>query len=80
MRVKNYSDETLTPTDDFTIMDTEENEYRPVPLDAVEPVRLRADRAAPRGGDPAPDSATSGPIQGSLILFGSRPTRCRTVR
>ena len=33
MRVKNYSDETLTPTTDFTIVDTQENEFRPVPLD-----------------------------------------------
>ena len=33
MRVKNYSDETLTPTDEFTIVDTEENEFRPIPLD-----------------------------------------------
>ena len=31
MRVKNYSDETLTPTDDFTIVDTEENEFRAGP-------------------------------------------------
>ena len=34
MRVKNYTDETLQPTDEFMITDTEGNEYHPVPLDA----------------------------------------------
>ena len=33
MRVKNYTDGTLTPTDDFAIVDTEGNEFEPVPLD-----------------------------------------------
>jgi hypothetical protein len=71
MRVKNYSDETLTPTTQFTIVDTEENEYRPVPLDpntnpfVYEPVPLRHAELIP-----IPNSANqSGPIQGSLILF-----------
>jgi hypothetical protein len=70
MRVKNYSDETLTPSDDFTIVDTEENEFRPIPLDdtnvfAYRPIPLHADAVLP-----TPDSAAaSGPIQGSLILF-----------
>jgi hypothetical protein len=71
MRVKNYSDESLTPTDEFTIMDTEENEFRPVPLDVAsnpfvyEPHVLHHAQVLP-----APDSAaSSGPIQGSLILF-----------
>src|SRR3954463_9310039 len=32
MRVKNYSEETLTPTGTFTIVDTEGAEFRPVPL------------------------------------------------
>jgi len=31
MRVKNYSGGSLTPTNDFTIIDTERNEFRPVP-------------------------------------------------
>jgi hypothetical protein len=71
MRVKNYSDETLTPTTNFTIVDTEQNEYRPVPLDrernpfGYEPVALRHAELIP-----VPNSANqSGPIQGSLILF-----------
>src|SRR3954447_5241309 len=32
MRVKNYSDDTLTPATDMRIVDTEDNEYRPIPL------------------------------------------------
>ncbi len=66
MRVKNYSDEALTPTDDFTIIDTEENEFRPVPLDSesnpfvYEPVTLQHAQVLP-----TPDTAaSSGPIQG----------------
>jgi hypothetical protein len=84
MRVKNYSDETLRPTSTFTIVDTEEDEFRPVPLDqgsnpfVYEPIELRPAQVLP-----APDTAaSSGPIQGSLILFrlttdalGNRPLR-----
>ena len=70
MRVKNYSEEPLTPTTGFTVVDTEENEYRPVPLDnrnvfAYAPFELRHAEVLPK-----PDTAAaSGPIQGSLILF-----------
>jgi hypothetical protein len=71
MRVKNYSDPALTPTNEFVIKDTEENEYRPVPLDtkinpfAYKPILLHHAQVLP-----TPDSAAaSGPIQGSLILF-----------
>jgi hypothetical protein len=71
MRVKNYSDETLTPTTNFTIVDTQGNEYRPIPLDQAknpfvyEPIPLHHAELIP-----VPNSANqSGPIQGSLILF-----------
>ncbi len=71
MRVKNYSDDALTPTNDFVITDTEGNEFRPVPLDTAtnpfvyEPILLQHAQVLP-----TPDSAaSSGPIQGSLILF-----------
>src|SRR4051812_14656936 len=71
MRVKNYSDGALTPTNDFTIIDTEKNEFRPVPLDVktnpfvYDPFELQHAQVLP-----APDTAAaSGPIQGSLILF-----------
>jgi hypothetical protein len=71
MRVKNYSDPTLTPTNEFLIKDTEGNEYRPIPIDtkvnpfAYQPIPLQHAQVLP-----TPDSAAaSGPIQGSLILF-----------
>jgi hypothetical protein len=71
MRVKNYSDEALTPTNEFVITDTEGNEYRPVPLDrktnvfVYQPIELLHAQVLP-----TPDTAAaSGPIQGSLILF-----------
>ncbi len=71
MRVKNYSGATQTPTDDFKIVDTEESEFEPVPLDlesnpfVYDPQPLLHSQVLP-----VPDSAAaSGPIQGSLILF-----------
>jgi hypothetical protein len=71
MRVKNYSDEALKPTDTFTIIDTEENEFHPVALDsalnpfAYNPILLQHAQVLP-----TPDTAAaSGPIQGSLVLF-----------
>jgi len=58
-------------TDQFTIVDTEGNEFRPVPLNVeanpfvYEPIDLLHSQVLP-----TPDSAAaSGPIQGSLILF-----------
>jgi hypothetical protein len=71
MRVKNYSDGALKPTNEFIITDTEENQFRPVPLDSsanpfvYEPILLQHAQVLP-----TPDTAAaSGPIQGSLILF-----------
>jgi hypothetical protein len=72
MRVKNYSGETLrTATlSQFTITDTEDNEFTPTPLASTnpfiyEPLELQHSQVLP-----APDTAqASGPIQGSLILF-----------
>lgn len=71
MRVKNYSDEALTPTDTFKIVDTEENTFEPVPIDAAEnpfaynPILLQHSQVLPTPGT----AAANGPIQGSLILF-----------
>jgi len=71
MRVKNYSDASLTPTDTFRIEDTEGDEFRPIALDSAanpfvyEPILLHHAQVLP-----TPDTAAaSGPIQGSLILF-----------
>lgn len=70
MRVKNYSDEPLTPTTSFTIVDTEENEYRPVPLADTNPFVYEATTLQHAQVLPTPDTAAaSGPIQGALILF-----------
>ena len=70
MRVKNYTNETLQPAEDFTVIDTEENRYEPIPLADTNPF---AYNAGPLGADqvyPLPDTAAaSGPIQGSLILY-----------
>lgn len=70
MRVKNYSGGPLTPTNSFTIVDTEGNRFEPVELASTnpfvyEPIELQHAQVLP-----TPDSAAaSGPIQGSLILF-----------
>jgi hypothetical protein len=70
MRVKNYSDGALKPTDTFTIVDTEDNQFTPVHQDPANPfvyspVLLQHSQVLPM-----PDTAAaSGVIQGSLILF-----------
>ena len=70
LRVKNYTDEALTPSSDIRIVDTEENEFRPVQLDDTNVFAYRPTPIAPDGVKPAPDTAAaSGPIQGSLVLF-----------
>jgi hypothetical protein len=74
MRVQNETDRTLPAATQYEIHDTQENVYRPVPLDP------KANAFAYQGGDvepkgllPAPDSAAgAGPIQGSLVLFKVR--------
>jgi hypothetical protein len=71
MRVKNYSDATLTPTTQFTISDTEGNEFQPVQIDAKQnPFIFEASPLPHAKVNPDPNSPPgSGPIQGSLILF-----------
>src|SRR3954453_21829712 len=70
MRVKNYSDETATPTTDFSITDTLDNKFTPVQqapdnVFAYHPIPL-----GPANVYPPPESAAAnGPIQGSLVLF-----------
>jgi hypothetical protein len=76
MRVKNYSGGPLMPTDKFVIEDTEGNKFEPVPLDSAtnvfvyDPILLQQSQVLP-----TPDTAaSSGPIQGSLILFRLKTT------
>ncbi len=71
MRVKNESGDTLTPTANFTISDTQDNKFQPVPIDGKQNPLIYAPRPIPHAGvlpDPN-EPAGSGPIQGSLILF-----------
>lgn len=71
IRVQNTTDETIAPANDFVIVDTQENKYRPVPLDtSINPFAYKPDPIPPKGLIPEPDSAASDTtIQGSLLLF-----------
>ncbi len=71
VRVQNQTEEVLPSATIWEIHDTQDNIYRPVPLEnqfAFEPGEL-----APGAIVPAPDSAAGqGPNQGSLLLYKIR--------
>jgi hypothetical protein len=71
IRVQNPTDETIAPANDFVIEDTQQNLYRPVPIDAnVNPFAYKAEPIPPKSLIPVPDSvASETTIQGSLLLF-----------
>jgi hypothetical protein len=71
IRVQNSTDEAIAPANDFEIVDTQENVYRPVPLDTnINPFAYKPDPVAPKGLIPEVGSvASEGTIQGSLLLF-----------
>ena len=71
IRVSNSTDHPVAPANDFEIVDTEDNVYRPIPLDAkVNPFAYTPDPIPAKGLIPQPDSiASEGVIQGSLLLF-----------
>lgn len=71
IRVSNSTDEEIAPANDFEIIDTQENIYRPIPLDGeLNPFAYRPDPIPPKSLIPEPDSvASEGVIQGSLLLF-----------
>jgi len=71
MRVKNQSGGTLTPSNDFTITDTQGNSFTPVQMDVTKNPFLYQPTAIPHAGvNPEPETpSANGPIQGSLILF-----------
>jgi len=71
MRVKNESGGTLTPTNDFTITDTQGNSFSPVQMDVTKNPFLYQPVAIPHAGvSPEPETpSANGPIQGSMILF-----------
>jgi len=68
---KNQTDRTLTTTDNFEIVDTQGNVYRPEKLDAnVDPFAWTAQTLPPSGTEPAPNTpASEGPTQGGILLF-----------
>jgi hypothetical protein len=72
VRVENTSsDETLPSASRWEIHDTQENVYRPIPIDAeINPFVYKAGDVPPKTVIPLPSSAAGqGPIQGSLLLF-----------
>jgi hypothetical protein len=71
VRVQNTTDETLSPVNTFEIVDTQENVYRPIPLDTdVNVFAYEPQPIPPKSVLPPPDSpAAEGVIQGSLLLF-----------
>ena len=71
LRVQNTSDKPMAPASDFEITDTQENVYRPIPVDTdINPFAYKPDPIAPKSLIPEPDSvASETTIQGSMLLF-----------
>jgi hypothetical protein len=71
LRVQNSTDKAIAPANDFEIVDTQENVYRPIPLDTeANPFAYKPDPIAPKSLIPQPDSvASQTSIQGKLLLF-----------
>ncbi|HWM12344.1 MAG TPA: hypothetical protein VNO82_23490 [Solirubrobacteraceae bacterium] len=72
VRVENTSeDETRPAADVWEIHDTQENVYRPIPIDTdINPFAFEPVDVPPKTVIPLADSAAGqGPIQGSLLLF-----------
>ena len=71
IRVQNQTDRAIAPANQFEIVDTQDNVYRPIPLDAnVNPFAYQPNPIGPRSLIPQPDSvAAEGTVQGSLLLF-----------
>jgi hypothetical protein len=71
MRVQNVSDQPRPAADTFEIHDTQEQVYRPIPIDTkINPFAYQAIEVPPNTVLPLASSAAGqGPIQGSLLLF-----------
>jgi len=71
IRVQNQTDRAIAPANDFQIVDTQENVYRPIPLDTnVNHFAYRPDPVGPKSLIPQPDSVVAeGTVQGALLLF-----------
>jgi hypothetical protein len=75
MRVQNETSDALPAARNYTITDTQDTKFRPLPLGPDNVFAYRAGQVGPHGLIPAPDSpASEGSIQGSLLLF-KIPTR-----
>ena len=75
MRVQNETERPLPAARDYTITDTQDTKFRPLPLGRDNVFAYRAGNVGPKSLIPAPDSPPSeGSIQGSLLLF-KIPTR-----
>jgi hypothetical protein len=86
LRVQNTTeDQTLAAASEFEIVDTQENVYRPVPIEESNPYAFRPVDLPPGGLIPdAGSAATYNPTQGALLLFkvkneslGNRPLEFR---
>ncbi len=82
LRVQNETDEAIAPSGDIKIVDTQEEEFRPLSLEPTNLFAYRSTEPIPANDTlPLPDTpAFDTPIQGSLLLFkltltalGNRP-------
>jgi hypothetical protein len=82
LRVQNETTKALLPSHDIKIVDTQEDEFRPLLLDDTNVFAYRSGEAIPAGDVlPIPDTpAYDSPVRGSLLLFkltltalGNRP-------
>jgi len=82
IRVSNSTDHEITPANDFEIIDTQENVYRPVPLDPkVNPWSSSRTRSRPRASSRSRTrSRPKARSRARSCCSSSRPTRCRTAR
>jgi hypothetical protein len=70
MRVENDGEKPARVATDYTITDTQDTKFRPVPLGGDNVFAYRGGTLQPKDVLPAPDSpAGQGTIQGSLLLF-----------
>jgi hypothetical protein len=71
IRVQNTTDEPRPAADTWEIHDTQENIYRPIPVDTeINPFVFEPGTLPPQAVWPLPDSAAGqGPTQGLLLLF-----------
>jgi hypothetical protein len=68
---KNQTKQAQTTVDNFEVVDTEGDVYRPVKLNsAVNPFAWTAQTLQPNGTEPGPNTVASfGPTQGGMLLF-----------